>query len=66
MNTTNNHRATGHTTDRLVASLPWHVVAPSGRLLAGASTEARAEQAASVINQGRAEPVRVVKRGSKS
>lgn len=40
-----------------------HVLSPSGRLLAGASTEARAEQAASVINDGRDVPVRVVKRG---
>ncbi len=59
------HRATGHTTDRLVASLPWWVVAPSGRLLAGASTEARAEQAASVINDGRDVPVRVQPRGKR-
>lgn len=65
MNTVKNHRATGFTTDRLVARFPWQVRTATGRLLAGCNTEAGAKRVASVINSGRAERVLVVAKGAR-
>ena len=55
----------GLTSDRDAARMPWRVVTPQGRILAGAPSEAAAKKTAETLNEKRAEPVRVEKRGSR-
>lgn len=59
------HRADGHSLERQAQRLPFKVVTPEGRVLAANHTREGAERTALVLNESRAVPVRVVRRGER-